>query len=108
MECFYFYSFILSISLYKMLITVGDAKARTITNNVSVNPRFATDIIPKNSGQAKMHTKQSVIIAINKNVVIALNGLQSLYSIAIPVNVNTIVDIVETIIKLSEIESFTI
>ena len=49
MECFYFYSFILSISLYKMLITVGDAKARTITNNVSVNPRFATDIIPKNS-----------------------------------------------------------
>ena len=61
-----------------MLITVGEANVKTITNNDSVRPSFEIDKIPKNSGQAKIEIKQSVIIEINKNVVIALNGLQSL------------------------------
>ena len=72
------YSLILSISLYKIVITVGEAKVRTITNNESARPSFEIVRIPKNSGQAKIEIKQSVIIEINKKVVIALNGLQSL------------------------------
>ena len=89
------------------MITVGEAKVKTIINKASVRPICATDSIPKNSGQAKMHIKHSVIIEINKNEVIALKGLQSLNNIAMPVNVKTIVDIVATIIKLSEIDLFT-
>ena len=59
-------------------MTVGDASASTIMNNVSASPSSETGIIPKNVGHAKIETMQSVIIVINKNVVIPLNGLQSL------------------------------
>lgn len=75
---FSLYSLTLSISLYKIVIIVGEAKVRTITNNESARPSFEIERIPKNSGQAKMQIKQRVIIETNKNVVIALNGLQSL------------------------------
>lgn len=61
-----------------MLIIVGEARARTITNKTSCKHRLETERIPKNSGQTKMQTKQRVIIAVNKKEVIPLNGLQSL------------------------------
>ena len=59
-------------------MTVGEASAKTIINNTSARPSALIEISPKNDGQAIIHTKQSANIETNKNVVIALNGLQSL------------------------------
>ena len=57
---------------------VGDANARTITNNTSSTASAENVKIPNVAGQAKKQTKQSESIAANKNTVIGLNGLQSL------------------------------
>lgn len=80
-----------------MLITVGDTKAKIITNNTSGNINDLIVEISKNVGQKKKHAQQIVNINTNSVVVSPLKGLHSLYNIARPVNVKTKVDIVEIV-----------
>ena len=83
---------------------VGDAIAKIIMKSWSSRAREVNGKIPKNEGHPKMQIMQRANIEMNKNVVIALNGLQRRQSIARPVSVRTIVDIVETTFILSDIE----
>lgn len=80
-----------------MLISVGAAKAKTITNNTFSRLRLKNETsTPKKPGQANIQVKLSASIATKIATVNALNGLHSLYNIARPVNTNVIVAIEET------------
>ena len=97
---FYFILTLLSV-LLKMLITVGDVIDKIITNKIFVKSfsaftSFNIGEIPKNPGQMIRQIEQSANITTNTVEVKPLNGLHNLYSIAIPVYVNTIVAIVVT------------
>ena len=63
------------MTLYNMFIIVGEAIAKTIINNWSSSASEVNGKIPKNAGDTTMHIMQSENIVINKNEVIALNGL---------------------------------
>lgn len=72
------YSLTLSISLYRILITVGAVSASTITNKTSGSASVLIAETSKNPGQKKKHAHVAVNIKTNKVVVSPLNGLQSL------------------------------
>ena len=82
-----------------MLITVGETKAKIITNNTSGSIKALIVEMSKNIGQNMKQAQHIANINTNNVVVNPLNGLQSLYSIASPVNVKIQVDIVAIVDK---------
>ena len=59
-----------------MLITVGETKAKIITNNTSGSASDVRTAISKNVGQKMMQAQQSANIETNNVVVNPVNGLQ--------------------------------
>ena len=80
----------LDIIASRILITVPEIKIKIIANNVFVNP---IDAISKKSGANKVKPRVMASIAENNMPVNTVIGWQSFKSIAMPVNVKTIVAI---------------
>ena len=61
-----------------MLITVGETKAKIITNKTSGSIKAVIAVMSKNVGQKMKQAQHTANIETNKVVVRPLNGLQSL------------------------------